>query len=185
MALKLEAGKYYRDAEGKKVGPLVARPTAGWFDLGIGSLCHWDETGKEFYGAGYTNLIAPWHDEETGTLLELNPQPGDVVECVEVAKDIYVYQEGVKYTCDECGYVAGMKPSLDFCRGTFRIVSRAAQDEPEEIHVKTRSCLAVQKIGKVEVLNNGKVWMQHTADADEMRAAARALVALADALESN
>ena len=125
---------------------------------------------------------------ETGTLKELNVKPGDVVECVEIGASIFTY--GRHYVITNLGgviddegddwmYRFGANPITV----TFRIISRAAQAAPDLTAIKTRNILAKQIIGKVEVMNNGKVWMQHTESATEMRAAAETLNRMADMLE--
>ena len=125
---------------------------------------------------------------ETGTLKELNVKPGDVVECVEIGASIFTY--GSYYIITNLGgviddegddwmYKFGANPITV----TFRIISRAATNL-DLTAIKTRSILAKQIIGKVEVMNNGKVWMQHTESAAEMRAAAETLSRMADILEA-
>ena len=84
MALKLEAGKYYRDADGNKVGPirLCIEYTDGTktFDLS-------DETHDLWYENGHSvrrrpaSLIEEWQDEQPVT-----PQNLD-----EVMQSIYDY----------------------------------------------------------------------------------------------
>ena len=125
---------------------------------------------------------------EQGTLKELNVKPGDVVEWLDLEKDnIFtvisasvitegLYQGEVRARLE--GYGGGI-----FDKEQFRIISRAAQATPDLTAIKTRNILAKQIIGKVEVMNNGKVWMQHTESAAEMRAAAETLNRMADMLE--
>ena len=130
---------------------------------------------------------------ETGALKELNVKPGDVVECVDHGVTEDHLTVGKYY-----GIVKG--PMIQTDMGSwwgdgdlahtafpmfaeFRIISRAAPT-PDLTAIKTRSILAKQIIGKVEVMNNGKVWMQHTESAAEMRAAAETLNRMADLLEA-
>lgn len=63
MTLKLEAGKYYRDTEGNKVGPM--RLFCGEkmsYDLGDGIPGLWSEYGSDRWG-GKSHIIAEWQDE--------------------------------------------------------------------------------------------------------------------------
>lgn len=132
---------------------------------------------------------------EQGTLKELNVKPGDVVECVDHGVTEDHLTVGKYY-----GIVNGPMIQTDMgswwgdgdlahtafpMLAEFRIISRAAQTtpKPDLATIKTRNILAKQIIGKVEVMNNGKVWMQHTESASEMRAAAETLNRMADMLE--
>ena len=130
---------------------------------------------------------------ETGKLKELNVKPGDVVECVDHGVTEDHLTVGKYY-----GIVNGPMIQTDMgswwgdgdlahtafpMLAEFRIISRAATNL-DLTAIKTRSILAKQIIGKVEVMNNGKVWMQHTESAAEMRAAAETLSRMADILEA-
>ena len=127
---------------------------------------------------------------EQGTLKELNVQPGDVVEWLDLHKDniFTIIRAEVLTRGDYAGEVEATLKNYGsgiFGDEQFRIISRAAQPTitPDLTAIKTRNILAKQIIGKVEVMNNGKVWMQHTESAAEMRAAAETLSRMADMLE--
>ena len=65
MSLKIEAGKYYRTRDGRKVGPMVCRRDALSEDIGrwcvkLGDGECWSDSGKA--NSGY-DLIAEWRDQ--------------------------------------------------------------------------------------------------------------------------
>ena len=134
---------------------------------------------------------------ETGTLKELNVKPGDVVECVDhgvtddhltVGKYYSIVNGPMIHTDVGSWWGDGHMAETVFpMLAKFRIISRAAQPTltPDLTAIKTRNILAAQIIGKVEVTNTGKVWMQHTESASEMRAAAETIIRMADMLESH
>jgi plastocyanin len=93
--MKIEAGKFYKMRDGRKVGPMNVPPKAArWssvvkYDTVVdGEYRGWCDGGC--YSTGFLendlDLIAEWTDEpaqpETGTLAELNVKPGDVVRYV-------------------------------------------------------------------------------------------------------
>ena len=75
MGLKLEVGKYYRDAEGRKVGPLRLRPS-GNFDVEDGSASLWTPDGHAMYGV---SLIALWQDAPTGPVRTVTRTTREIV----------------------------------------------------------------------------------------------------------
>lgn len=107
MALKIEAGKYYRTRDGRKVGPMVrpAKPDEyPWHGTGPLGNCIWYRSeGGKFHGPIMQNaldLIAEWTDEPTGpvrTVTRKEIVPG-VYGRVEVTADgavRFVWARGV------------------------------------------------------------------------------------------
>jgi len=90
MTLNIETGKFYRDAEGNKVGPIVSGTNFCW-SKGKCRLADpvWNHNGTNRYQAGL-DLVAEWPDHPTvwrdmteaeqGALLLAHHQ-GKVIEC--------------------------------------------------------------------------------------------------------
>lgn len=95
MTLKIEAGKFYVDANGIKTGPMAAYEWPDRSQERAFIVAHGDGDGRIWSEAGEysgrlgkgADLIAEWTDEpapvkEVGTLREIGAQVGDVVECI-------------------------------------------------------------------------------------------------------
>ena len=65
MGMKLEVGKYYRDENGEKRGPMKEYGE-DLFDLGVGMHGLWKYDGFDVWDDGKNNLIAEWTDAPTG-----------------------------------------------------------------------------------------------------------------------
>ena len=148
--MKIEAGKFYRTRDGRKVGPMFEYT---WFDKSDdvafieteGDGHYWSVDGKYCKGSSSDHdLIAELADEpETSTLAELNVKPGDVVEWLErpefgkmsVTKvdivDSGLYSGQLIVTLSEYG--TGVFGSCE----VFRIISRASQSTTPPTDVTT------------------------------------------------
>lgn len=129
--MKLEVGKYYKTRDGRKVGPLGGGRGA-WHKFTC-PLFSYGDNGR-LYSTGEqspNDLIAEWTDAPTtGTLSEIGAQVGDVVEYIATACIYTVHDdmhlensEGDMIEYSGCWTVNG---------GVFRIVSRAADYQPDE-----------------------------------------------------
>ena len=121
---------------------------------------------------------------ETGTLKELNAQPGDVVECVTSrSKDWWTV--GKHYTAiseygarDDEG-----SGNWNENEATFRIVSRAKPTGPVRT-VTRKEIVPGLYPGDVRVTKSREIFMQASRrDADTIRAAIATLTEIAEALE--
>lgn len=71
--MKIEAGKYYRTRDGKKVGPINRRddrPKWGGFikgdaDGAVDGYRYWADDGAHYYNISEYDIISEWHDEPT------------------------------------------------------------------------------------------------------------------------
>jgi hypothetical protein len=134
MTLKIEAGKYYRTRDGRKVGPMRLTNLMSeypWQDHNNRNYTDIGQFSLDFH-IHYRDLIAEWADApakgnnmKTGTLKELNVKPGDVVECVvsryETTNAIKV---GDRFVVRADGWVSGPKHATGRA-ADWRIVSRA------------------------------------------------------------
>ena len=143
MTLKIEAGKFYRTRDGRKVGPMRlgrdANSTSFKWAESHDDEGAWDDEGD--YGLTHLcgnysrDLIAEWTDEpaatpEVGTLRELNVQPGDVVECVSVPGAWAEWTVGKQYTATSDGLPGDKSGPQKSSVSTFRIISRATPAMP-------------------------------------------------------
>ncbi|MCU0803421.1 MAG: hypothetical protein MUD11_16975 [Rhodobacteraceae bacterium] len=146
MTLKIEAGRFYRTRDGRKVGPMNVPPKAKYWSEIVFADTKNDDGG--FYGwlvsgAYFENresredLIAEWTDEpapvrEVGTLAEIGARVGDVVECLDNTEVRNSYSKGGYYVVgadDDLGFP--VEPDGDF--GAFRIIRRAPDAAPVSI----------------------------------------------------
>lgn len=141
--LTIEACKYYRTRDGRKVGPMEENQMPNdpwpWKSTADGQFVAFDKDGKavgEYLVDGMKpnlDLIAEWTEDdtttpETGTLAELNVKQGDVVECVELSTMAnghyltvgkhYEINDNLKFIDDEGDPCSGHN-------NKFRIISRA------------------------------------------------------------
>lgn len=133
--MKIEVGKYYRTRDGQKVGPIRVSPYGGVEVKKLdayGSRCFYSDDGFSDLG-GDDDIISEWTEEpaappETGTLRELNVQPGDLVKFVARGdRDGWDYPSvGDKLVIKEDGSWFGVGADyIHELTGVFRIVSRA------------------------------------------------------------
>ncbi len=195
MALKLEDGKFYRDAYGNKRGPIYhVGSDYPWTEPT--NTIYWNDEGEEEYDG--PALYEEWKAdaEEEGTLLELNPRPGDVVECVREGCDPWLYGEGIQGRASAKEWCGIPRKYWHEVTGTFRIVSRAAKEEPKEegpgrtVTRTTREIVpGVYGLVKVEHRVGGcQVTLPSenffcAENSDELAAAIATLTAIRDALE--
>ena len=172
--MKLQEGKYYRDVNDKKVGPMRKDhdfdniwdcksmfPNDGDF--------HWFGDGKAGYGAcGAIDLVAEWVDEptQTGTLKELNVQPGDVVEWVSGHDGGYIYPDIPKVvTIDRKGVKRVYGIDASKCYAQWRIISRVSRDDTPTLwrdmsaEEKGALLLAAHEGKVIEVFRDG-LWLE-------------------------
>ena len=122
--MELQEGKYYRDENGKKIGPMRKDPDFGriWDCKNMfpnDDAFHWFSDGRAGYAArGAVDLVAEWVDEpmKTGTLQELNVQPGDVVE--------WLWNGATEVVT---------KDMISHYDGQYRIISRAPRDDTPKL----------------------------------------------------
>lgn len=148
--LTIEAGKFYRTRDGRKVGPMETYNGDG-FSFRCGGRTYNSYGGYYSNGSNDLDLIAEWTEDddlneicderedgpfvkvdlaETGTLAEMNVKPGDVVELVRGLTEMY---DGHTYTIQQNGKVLDNDASgghygyIDNPNGAiFRIISRAS-----------------------------------------------------------
>ena len=124
---------------------------------------------------------------ETGTLKDLNVQPGDVVECVKSPRPEW-WTEGKHYSVNSDRSVTDNEGDpirfQEHDGSIFRIVSRAKPAGP--VRTVTRKELVCGSYGNVYVEKYDDrigASMEFSADADRIRAAIATLTEIADALE--
>lgn len=143
-------------------------------------------------------------DMETGTFLELGPQPGDVVECVSDWGNSN-YTNGKHYLVNEDGLIENDRGSNKIgARSVFRIVSRCAQvrEEKGPVRTVTRKEILPGVYGRIAVCENdykhsvlirladaGGEYDEketgHYFSTDQLTAAIATLTEIRDALEQN
>ena len=140
--MKLEAGKYYRTRDGRKVGPMNVPPKKSHWSSIVVADCN----GKAWLKGGVyfsdipdpLDLIAEWTDEPeqptTGTLAELNVKPGDVVEYIPSGNYHVVAQN--KHIKSTYGINVPYISQWDTV-SEFRIISRASQSTTPSPDVAT------------------------------------------------
>lgn len=150
MTLKIEAGKYYRTRDGRKVGPMVCGIDKNateypWTDKGENHRGRWSDFGEdgETYLMGPTDgdIIAEWTDEparpEVGTLAEIGAQVGDVVEYTAIGEPHFEarqftfagWHDGEPYDSDM--KIGGDSSLRRDAKAKFRIIRRASDAQPE------------------------------------------------------
>lgn len=193
--MKIEAGKYYMTRDGRKVGPIFENkknnhwvwlnranndgPDMAWRSNGEG--CNFNPVAVPCIDI---DLISEW-PAETGTLAELNVQPGDVVE----------YIGGGKHTVMNGRYLKSHKfGDINYYEqwdtvSNFRIISRATPDQQGPVRTVTRTTREIVPgvYGDVKVHDPGSKLVRINVDAAmdyvKLRAAAATLIEIADALE--
>ena len=116
MGLKLEVGKYYRDADGNKRGPMSQDPGFDGLiwdegDEDRGNDYHWMKDGQAGAGARHAvDLIAEWPDAPTG--------PVRTVTRKEVVPGIY-NRLGVGEQSGDCIWVGLVENDGDYDLGSL------------------------------------------------------------------
>lgn len=195
--MKLEVGKYYKDANGEKRGPM-RESTKGRFDF-YRSAYYFDDRGRSIDGDD-PDLISEWIETppETGTLRDLNVKPGDVVEwsldnddkthtIVRVeGSTVYLFEneDAHKYVFDW---------PIESSYGTWRMVSSAKQS-PVITETVTTQRIVPGVYGNVRVYDetceSGNICLKVGSDGyhwtvAELTAAIETLTAIRDALAHN
>jgi len=199
--MKIEAGKYYLDAEGNKRGPMEKWNVEYWHVESEVYL--WQENGHSYHNQNpQRNLIAEWTDEpaqpETGTLAELNVKPGDVVEWIG---DYIRERDYIEYTIgsfDGKVYRAKGMPEYNNLNPSepFRIISRASQSTtpvahsttpPSPVRTVTRKEIVPGEYGVVRVYHDESILsvaMDFGLSIAAIDQAIQTLTEIRDALES-
>lgn len=133
--MKLEAGKFYKTRDGRKVGPMSkwdfdvmdCNKFDGGYELWTikDGFC-WNEDGPH-----QLDLVSEWVEAapQTGTLKELGVKVGDVVECLGNWDVKGSYNIGSEYTVGGVDG-QGFDIMVGETYGSFHIVSRATDATP-------------------------------------------------------
>lgn len=202
--MKIESGKYYERADGKKAGPASNGGSGGphpWIVPTEYGDHFYYEDGRSCYGIYQARLVAEWTEHpEQGTLKEILAKHGDRVQDRNGDEADVVMHEG-----RICVFYEGwLEPEPRDVHDGFCIITRAS-DRTEltggiEYHgqkfritsyasagpvrtVTTRLVPNECVIGHVEVTKHGKVWMRHVTTHDELTAAITTLTQIRDAME--
>lgn len=177
--MKIEVGKYYKDANGDKRWQMRGNCSVV-FDY-LGSVCYFDQSGCSIHGYD-PDLISEWVETqpETGTLRELNVQIGDVVEN---QNNKYRYMVAPDMT------VGGNH--VNSCIYDYKIISRSSRATPTPVITET---VTTQRIvpgvyGEVKVHDPGSKYVRINIDAamdiTALREAIQTLTQIRDALTHN
>jgi len=93
--VKLEAGRYYLDADGKKVGPIL------YDDQGfnyVGSEYFFEENGRSIFGDD-PHLVAEWTDTPSPRLAEDNP-----TSAAAFANIVHALNDAVAAMLEDCNF---------------------------------------------------------------------------------
>jgi hypothetical protein len=158
VTLKIEAGKYYRTRDGRKVGPMY-KSDGEWvcdnmideyipmWNLKTGVANFTTEGPKSDYPQ--YDLIAEWADEPAAPKLWRDMTPGTQVQ---VFRDGRGWQDGftfLAYHSVDPGYWAEVDPSwAGDCK--FRI---RPEPKRETVALCWKKCLAMQQIGTIDLIN--------------------------------
>jgi hypothetical protein len=123
--MKIEAGKFYKNADGEKVGPMIEVDDDTWDYEGAPNFINPDGTD---YDDGVTIcLVGEWENNGPDTLGNLDLKVGDVVECVDdtYAKGSLIV--GCTYPCETDGLIVDEHgDEFEWASAKFKVVSRAA-----------------------------------------------------------
>lgn len=196
--MKLELGKTYKTADGRKVGPMIKRPGYEyiWGQEGCDNISdfHWYEDGRSGAAAECSAIIAEWDEtprvdryDLEGILFERDGHEPSSSFAFDATPEGHKWWWANRYTLEGQARLEQMRRQWDeeneqdCMSASDDYASNAVGDVPHTI--ATRITLDKQVHGNVEVTSRGKVWMMHTDDAIELRQSAAVLVQMADKLE--
>lgn len=194
--MQIELGKYYKMRNGKTVGPIIQSAfgkDSDWpFGLD-GEIRTYNKYGVTiaWYAESPFDLVEEVYLEE-GSLKEIGAKVGDVVEwCGNDMRE----NEFVSYEIDSVNgayYHAKGSPACIMMMSSdhWRIISRASDNPKSPVRMVTRKEIVPGVYGGVEVVASSDdchVWVcineKNPMSANELRAAAKTLTDIADALD--